>query len=138
MIAYDGGQLTKPYDSDAGYDLRAMKDFVILPGERLRVPTGIKVNMSLEGVEVFGMVTGRSGMTEDGILCLTGIIDNGYQGDIGVMLWNTTQKPYAIKGGERIAQIIFCSRVVTNLKKVPIISWAKSKRGSKGFGSSGN
>ena len=76
----------KAHDGDAGFDLFALQDTVILPNDTKVIPTGI-------GIEIpygyYGDVTGKSGLTSNTQLRVQrGIVDFGYQGDIGVIVSN--------------------------------------------------
>ena len=64
------------------------------------------------------------------------MIDNGYRGDLGVKLYNFGNDDANMNKGTRIAQFVVYPLIH------PQCGWAdevvQSKRGSKGFGSSGN
>ena len=80
----------------------------------------------------------RSGLAlKDGVTVLNspGTIDADYRGEIGVILINFGDKPFVVRRGARIAQLVVCS-----VERVALISSARltsSVRGSNGFGSTG-
>lgn len=123
----------------AGLDLLAAvaaeKEVVLLPGERALVPTGLAVELP-EGFEA--QVRPRSGLAlKDGVTVLNspGTIDADYRGEIGVILVNHGQRPFSVRRGARIAQL-----VVQRVEKVSLVrvdELSKSARGPKGFGSTG-
>lgn len=77
---------TKAHASDSGFDLYAAEDVIIAPGETAVVPTNIAVKLP-EGFEA--TVRPRSGITSRTKLRVQlGTIDNGYNGDIGVIVDN--------------------------------------------------
>lgn len=77
---------TKAHASDSGFDLYAAEDVIIEPGETAVVPTGIAVQLP-EGYEA--QVRPRSGVTSRTKLRVQlGTIDNGYNGEIGVIVDN--------------------------------------------------
>lgn len=127
--------LTKAHDSDACFDLQANNDFVVEPGKRDLISTGIFTELP-KNWEI--QVRSRSGLAwKHGIHVLNapGTIDSSYRGELKVIIHNTDNHIYNIKKGDRIAQIRF--------EKVPKVEVIKSNinfttdRGSKGFGSSG-
>lgn len=79
----------KAHASDSGFDLVASEDVVIEPGDTAVVPTGIAVQLP-DGYE--GQVRPRSGVTaKTKIRVNLGTIDNGYNGNIGVIVDNINQ-----------------------------------------------
>ena len=64
------------------------------------------------------------------------MIDAGYRGDIGVILYNSkVDQHYKVKKGERIAQILF--QKVEGFDLVETSDLDDSERGAGGFGSTG-
>ena len=97
-------------EGSAALDLRAcIEETVILqPGGRTLVKTGIAVNMMDPGL--VAIVASRSGLSlKHGVRVAqgVGVIDADFHGEIGVILANDGQEPYAIEPGERIAQLLF-------------------------------
>ena len=64
-----------------------------------------------------------------------GVIDEDYRGDLRVILYNFTDKPYQVNIGDRIAQLIIKPRVEVNFIQADTLS--ESERGNHGFGSTG-
>lgn len=123
----------------AGMDLRAaLKDdeiFVLKPGKRTMVPTGLSIEIPL-GWEA--QIRPRSGLAiKNGITCLNtpGTIDSDYRGEINVILINLGEKDFEIKRGMRIAQMVFARHGCANMVVTDTLS--DSKRSSGGFGSTG-
>lgn len=91
----------------AGYDLCAIEGFVIDPGQRVLCKTGVTVQ--LEDNEYLAIVP-RSGLAyKKGITVLNtpGTIDaDYYPGEIGVILFNSSNEPFVVEKGDRIAQAI--------------------------------
>ena len=121
---------------DAGLDLRSTVDLEILPGDRALVPCGFAIEIP-DGYA--GYVIPRSGLAiKHGISIVNapGLIDSGYRGEIKVVLINADKdKAFAVKRGDRIAQLMIVSYPSVQLKVVEALS--ESSRGSGGFGSSG-
>ncbi len=83
-------------------------------------------------------VRSRSGLAyKNGIFVLNspGTIDADYRGEIGVILFNTTTRHFAVKPGDRIAQLVPIQLPTVTVKVVTEIS--DTERGDGGFGSTG-
>jgi dUTP pyrophosphatase len=119
----------------AGLDLRADAPVTLAPGERALVPTGISLAIP-PGFE--GQVRPRSGLAlREGITCLNspGTVDSDYRGEVGVILVNLGQKPFTVRRGERIAQM-----VVARVERAELAEGASlpgTGRGGGGFGHTG-
>lgn len=119
---------------DAGMDLHAIEDVVLPPSAPTLVPTGIAIELP-PGYEA--QIRPRSGLALKFAITVPNspaTIDPGYRGEIRVILLNLGREPYAIRKGDRIAQLI--------VAKYEAVEWdeadlADSERGSGGFGSSG-
>lgn len=115
----------------AGLDLHSILATTILPGERQLVGTGLRVNLP-NGTE--GQVRSRSGLAaKHGIIVLNapGTIDEDYQGEIKVILYNAGDSTFSIEKGDRIAQL-----VVSQVYKLAGYT-LENTREDKGFGSTG-
>lgn len=121
----------------AGFDLRAAVDAPLLlaPGRRALVPTGISIEIP-PGFE--GQVRARSGLAiKHGIALVNapGTIDADYRGEIGVILVNLGEEPFAISRGDRIAQLVIAALAPCELEVTAQL--APTTRGEGGFGSTG-
>ena len=124
------------HPGDAGADLRSTEDFVLAPGERRLVPTGIAIALP-EGFAAF--VHPRSGLADrHGVTIVNspGTVDAGYRGEIKVCLVNTDrQHPVSFSRGDRIAQLVV--QPVSRATFVTVAQLPDSARGSGGYGSTG-
>lgn len=121
---------------DAGVDLHAREDGVILPGGgRLLMPTGIAVAIP---PGYAGFVLPRSGLAlHHGVSVVNspGLIDSRYRGELKVVLLNTDPAvPYSVSRGDRIAQLVV--QRVENVTWVEVEALDENDRGG-GFGHSG-
>ncbi|MCL1926034.1 MAG: dUTP diphosphatase [Syntrophorhabdaceae bacterium] len=121
----------------AGMDLKALVDaeIVIPPMGRALVPTGVALSIP-PGVE--GQVRPRSGLAiNHGVTCLNspGTIDADYRGEIRVILANLGEKPFHVRRGDRIAQIVFSSVLSARLEVTTELD--VTARGTGGFGHTG-
>jgi len=118
----------------AGMDLyvKLENDVILLPGERVMVPTGIAIALP-EGYEA--QVRPRSGLAAKyGVTLLNtpGTIDADYRGEISVILINHGSEDFIIKDGERVAQMIIAPVSHCQLQLVDNLD--ETERGSGGFG----
>ncbi len=127
---------TRAYCGDAGLDLYALENVLLEPGERASVRTGVAVEIPAGQA---GLVLPRSGLAaRHGIALVNapGLIDQGYRGEILVLLLNTDrQAALQIAGGDRIAQLVLVRVERPVVEEVSLL--AMSERGAGGFGSSG-
>jgi len=124
------------HEGDAGLDLPSRVDYVLEPGERAMIPTGIAVAIP-RGYA--GFVLPRSGLaSRHGIALVNspGLIDSGYRGEVAIVMINTDRhKSFEIKRGDRIAQLVI--QQVIEATTVQISELDETARGSGGFGSTG-
>lgn len=118
-------------------DLRAFlgDEVSIPPLGRLKVPTGLKVEIPA-GFE--GQVRPRSGLAlKYGVTVLNapGTIDSDYRGNLDVILINLGDAAFAVKNGDRIAQLVIAPVAQAALAEAAELS--VTERGSGGFGSTG-
>ncbi len=119
----------------AGMDVVAAEDIDLAPGSRHAVATGFAVAIP-EGFEI--QVRPRSGLAlKNGITCLNtpGTIDSDYRGEVKVILANLGSETFAVRRGERIAQLV--PAPVQRASFVEVDSLDDTARGSGGFGSTG-
>ena len=113
----------------------AARDGVIEAHDRALISTGLFLEIP-EGFE--GQVRPRSGLALKygiGMLNAPGTIDSDYRGEVGVILFNSTDKPFFYKKGDRIAQIVFAKVLQAEFEQVEELSC--TERGEGGFGSTG-
>jgi dUTP pyrophosphatase len=126
------------YESDSGFDLRSTEEIWIQAHDRKLIPTGLRFDIP-EGYEI--QVRSKSGLAlKQGLMVLNspGTVDNGYQGEVKVIMFNTTNERIKIERGQKVAQAVLCPVMCgqwVNLVKVEKIS--EKDRNDKGFGSTG-
>lgn len=120
------------HDADAGMDLFAAEEKIILAHSRGTVRTGVHMAIP-EGY--FGAIRAKSGLLRTfGILC-SGTVDSGYTGEIMVTLVNTSGENYEVAEGSKVAQMILIPFQHATFKRVDGL--VETPRGDHGFGSSG-
>ena len=117
---------------DIGYDLYSAED-ITLPA---RGAAGVHTGIAIEFVPTAGgIVKTRSGMAKKRLICNAGVIDAGYRGEIIVLMENLADEPYAIRKGDKIAQLLEHPFLAGEVVEEELSGAA---RGAKGFGSSGS
>jgi dUTP pyrophosphatase len=128
---------TRATPGAAGYDLFSIDNYVVLPGRRVVVSTGITVNLP---PGTYGRIAPRSGLAvKHGLDTLAGVIDPDYTGEVKVVLQNLdVNQPFVIRPGYRIAQLILEQCITPEVKEVPSENTGLvTERGAAGFGSTG-
>ena len=123
------------HPGDAGMDIRSVDDLEIAPGARALVHTGL-VMVLPPGWEA--QVRPRSGLAlKHGVTVLNtpGTIDAGYRGEVGVILANLGDVPFAVKKGDRIAQVVVAPVTTAAIEETDVVD--DTDRGGGGFGSTG-
>jgi dUTP pyrophosphatase len=126
------------YETDSGFDLCSTENFVIPSLGRYLAPTGLKFdipkNHEIQIRPKSGLAL-KLGLT---VLNTPGTIDEGYNGEIKVLLYNSSHDPITVSKGMKIAQAVLCpvfnGRQIA-LKRVEKIE--EKDRNDSGFGSTG-
>lgn len=127
----------------AGFDIKSLETVMLEPGKQVTVKTGIYVvpgsarHIELMGLEIIEHleVRPRSGLANrNGITVLNspGTVDADYPDEVGVILYNASDKHYVVQKGARIAQGVITLAVTG--ENVP----RSDAQRTGGFGSTGN
>ena len=117
----------------AGYDLSAAHDCIIPACGKAIVKTDLSIACP-EGT--YGRIAPRSGLAVKNFIDTgAGVIDADYRGPVGVVLFNHAKEDFAVKRGDRIAQLVL-ERIMTP-DVVVCDDLDESERGAGGFGSTG-
>jgi dUTP pyrophosphatase len=126
------------YETDSGFDLYSTEEKWIFSLDRALIPTGLHIDIP-EGYEI--QVRSKSGLAlKQGLMVLNspGTVDQGYTGEIQVILFNTSKDKVKIEKGQKIAQAVLCPVVsgkwITLVEKKEI---NEKDRNANGFGSTG-
>lgn len=117
-------------------DLFAHEAVLIQPGERKLIGTGIAIELP---ANTEAHIRPRSGLAyKHGITVLNtpGTIDEGYRGEIKVLLINHSQEAFQVEKGMRIAQMVIAPVLRPKLE-IACCELAETCRGARGFGSTG-
>ena len=116
----------------AGYDLVADQEAIVPARDRALIGTGIALELPTGR---HGEIKPRSSLAAAGITIDGGIIDEDYTGEVIVIMVNTTNAPFKVIIGDRIAQLIVIRNETVLIQEVQELT--RTQRGQQGFGSTG-
>ena len=117
---------------DIGYDLYSVEEITIPGHAAAGIHTGVAIEFD---PPAGGIVKTRSGLAKKRLMCNAGVIDAGYRGEIIVLVENLGEQPYAIRKGDKIAQMLEHRLLAGEIVETELSDTA---RAGKGFGSSGS
>ncbi|XHU96819.1 MAG: dUTP diphosphatase [cyanobacterium endosymbiont of Rhopalodia gibba] len=123
------------HNNDSGLDLISIEDVEIKSGESQLVKIGISIELP---PNTEAQIRPRSGLAlkhKITVLNTPGTIDEGYRGEIGVILINHGKTSFQVIQGMRIAQMVIAPVIRVKIEEVNDLS--DTTRGPKGFGSTG-
>lgn len=123
---------TKVYASDSCFDLYSVEKKVVFPRCYEEVNLGIAVELPF-GYGMF--LRARSSQGKKGIQIHCGTVDQEFRGKLSVYVYNHSDRAYTISVGDRIAQAFI--EPIQRVEFEEVRSLSESKRGKKGWGSSG-
>jgi dUTP pyrophosphatase len=116
----------------AGADLHAHGDWNILPGDTMVIPLGACFEIPA-GYEI--QIRPRSRLSKQGLICAVGTVDSDYRGEVCAIIHNVSTSIFAIRDGDRIAQMVYAPVVQAEFETTDQLS--ETQRGTYGFGSTG-
>ena len=125
----------KAHKDDAGMEACITENITIKTGERKLIKTGLAIALP-ENYEA--QIRPRSGLAlKNGITVLNtpGTIDEGYRGEIGIILINLSKEEFKIEKGMKVAQMVIQPTLNLNIEEVCELT--ETSRGIGGFGSTG-
>ena len=133
-IKLDGGAYMpeRAHDTDAGLDIRSPIAATVFPKDSVIIDTGVHIELPPNTV---GMLKSKSGLNVKHDITSEGVIDVGYTGSIVVKLYNHGNKPYSVKRGDKITQLVIMPIVYPGIELVENLE--EAERGNGGFGSTG-
>ena len=123
------------HEGDAGLDLFSVDDITILPGESKLVKTGIQIELPKDTEAQIRPRSGLALKNQITVLNTPGTIDEGYRGEIGVILINHGKQQFNVEKEMKIAQMVIKPVLRVNIKEVAGLN--DTTRGEGGFGSTG-
>ena len=122
----------RAHDTDAGLDIRSPIAATVFPKDSVIIDTGVHIELPNNTV---GMLKSKSGLNVKHDITSEGVIDVGYTGSIIVKLYNHGIKPYSVKRGDKITQLVIMPIVCPGIELVENLE--ETERGNGGFGSTG-
>ena len=121
----------------AGMDLRAAveRPLILEAGQTLAVPTNLATELP---PDFEAQVRPRSGLAlKYGLTVLNapGTIDADYRGEVKVLLVNHGSKPFVVRHGDRVAQLVLAR--APQVEVAEVVHLDETERGAGGFGSTG-
>ena len=123
------------HKGDAGMDVYSIEEAVIKSGETKLIKTGISIELP-ERTEA--QMRPRSGLALKNSITLLnspGTIDEGYRGEIGVIMINHGKDNFKVEKHMKIAQMVV--KPIFDINVVEIEELSDTDRGEGGFGSTG-
>ena len=125
----------RAHPGDAGLDLCADVDLDMAPGDTCLVSTGLSLELP-PGTEA--QVRPRSGLAlkhSVTVLNTPGTIDEGYRGEVGIILINHGRTVFEVRRGMKVAQLVVQPTLRVEVTETQSLS--ETHRGKGGFGSTG-
>lgn len=123
----------RAHKTDAGLDIRSRETRLVKAHSSALFHTGLHVQL-LQGTA--GLLVSKSGLNVNHGITSTGLIDEGYTGEILVKLYNNSDENYLVHAGDKISQLVVIPVFYANIHIVDSLD-ENTERGDKGFGSSG-
>ena len=118
---------------DAGFDVYAREQTVLVPRMQTAVPTGVSIELPIGYVS---LIWDKSGLAiKHGLKVLGGVIDAEYRGEYIVGMINLSDKEYIFEKGDKVAQVLI--QKVEHVSFEVVDELTDTARGDTGFGSSG-
>ena len=122
-------------EGDAGMDLYSVEEKTIHPGETALIKTGIQMELPKNTEAQIRPRSGSALKHSVTVLNTPGTIDEGYRGEVGVILINHGKQPFVIEKHMRIAKMAIKPILKVNVIEVNELS--NTERGGGGFGYTG-
>lgn len=122
----------RKYDTDAGINILSPRSFLLPARSSAIIRTGVHVELPHGTV---GMLKSKSGLNVFHDIIGEGVIDEGYDGEIVVKLYNLGSEPHQFERGDKIIQLVVMPVHYPAIEQVDEISGGE--RGDAGYGSTG-
>lgn len=124
------------HSTDSGLDLVAVEEIKIPAKESRLIKTGIAIELP---PDTEAQIRPRSGLAlkhQITVLNTPGTVDEGYRGEIGVILINHGNSSFTVTQGMKIAQMVIAPVIRVEIEEISQLS--STSRGVGGFGSTGH
>lgn len=123
----------RAHKTDAGLDIRSRDNKLVKAHGGALFHTGLHVQLP-HGTA--GLLVSKSGLNVNHGITSTGLIDEGYTGEIMVKLYNHSDESYLVHAGDKISQLVVIPVFYEDIHFVDSLD-ENTDRGSQGFGSTG-
>ena len=123
----------RAHKTDAGLDIKSKETRLIKAHRGAIFHTGLHVQLP-HGTA--GLLVSKSGLNVKHGITSTGLIDEGYTGEIMVKLYNNSDESYLVQAGDKISQLVIIPVLYEDIHIMNSLD-ENTERGDKGFGSSG-
>jgi len=123
------------HPGDAGMDLFSIAEVTLVPNEAALVKTGLSIQLP---ANTEAQIRPRSGLALKHtitVLNAPGTIDEGYRGEIGIILISHGKKDFVVTKGMKIAQMVIKPTLSITIEETDEL--IDTQRGVNGFGSTG-
>lgn len=118
--------------TDAGLDVMALQDGIVRAGQSAVFRTGVHVELP---PGTTGLMVSKSGLMVHHDITSSGLIDEGYDGEVLVKLFNHGGEDFHVRAGDKISQLVVLPVMYEPVEIVNSIRGGL--RGGAGFGSTG-
>lgn len=116
--------------TDAGMDMRAYQSGIVKAGQSAVFHTGVHVELPPHHA---GLFVSKSGLMVKHDITSTGLVDEGYSGEVMIKLFNHGREDYFVHRGDKIGQLVIMPVMYAPIEIVDSIKGGA--RGENGFGS---
>ena len=134
MLEHGAKMPAREHARDAGLDLFANEGASIPSHSAVTIRTGVHVQLP-HGTA--GLLVSKSGLNSKMHITTTGLIDEGYRGEIQVTMHNHGNAPFIVAPGQKISQLVIIPVLYEECEKVYKLDESPDGRGEDGFGSTG-
>jgi dUTP pyrophosphatase len=119
----------------ACFDLHAVNDVIIRPGQQKMVKTGLAFEIPARWVMMVYSRSGHGAKHSVRLANCVGVIDSDYRGEVMVTLRNDGDEAFHVWAGERVAQAMLSPARPVEISVLDELS--ETARGAGGMGSTG-
>lgn len=123
----------RAHKTDAGLDIRSRETRLVKAHGSALIHTGLHVELPHNTA---GLLVSKSGLNVKHGITSTGLIDEGYTGEILVKLYNHSDESYLVHAGDKISQLVIIPVLYEDIHFRDSLD-ENTDRGNNGFGSTG-
>ena len=123
----------RAHPTDAGLDIKAPEACIVPARGSAVIHTGVHIQLP---ENTAGLFVSKSGLNIKSGITSTGLIDEGYTGEIIVKLYNHTDEAFFVGKGHKVSQLVIIPVHYESVEVVEELDGG-TERGDNGFGSTG-